>query len=105
MTVFHNEGKWDTSNVEMAEGCIKLYSKKRRNHRMTHIDYGLGILKKEVLKEFPKTAVFDLAEVYENLSQTGGLAMFEATRRFYEIGSLSGLDELNLLIQRKKELK
>ena len=43
MTVFRNEGHWDTSNVELQAGKIQLYSKAQRNERMGHIDYGLEI--------------------------------------------------------------
>ena len=39
MTVYRNEGRWDTSNVEMDGNHIKIYSKTKRNPRMTHIDY------------------------------------------------------------------
>ena len=95
MTVFHNRGRWDTSNVEIVQGQIKLYSKKNRNRRMTHIDYGLGILTKHVLELYPVQQAFDLAEIYEKLSLHNQLACFEATKRFYEIGSPSGLEELN----------
>ena len=52
MTVFRNEGRWDTSNVEMDGNRIKLYSKNQRNPRMTHIDYGLGILKKNLFVRY-----------------------------------------------------
>ena len=38
MTVYRNEGRWDTSNVEMDGNRIKIYSKIQRNPRMTHID-------------------------------------------------------------------
>jgi NDP-sugar pyrophosphorylase family protein len=95
MTVFHNQGRWDTSNVEIFQGQIKLYSKKNRNKNMTHIDYGLGILTKHVLDLYPVQQAFDLAEIYEQLSLHQKLACFEATKRFYEIGSPSGLEELN----------
>jgi N-acetyl-alpha-D-muramate 1-phosphate uridylyltransferase len=99
MTVFRNEGRWDTSNVEMDGNRIKLYSKIQRNPRMTHIDYGLGILKQEVFKDYADNSKFDLAEIYEIISQKGELGSFEATHRFYEIGSHDGLNELNQLIK------
>jgi N-acetyl-alpha-D-muramate 1-phosphate uridylyltransferase len=101
MTVFRNEGRWDTSNVEMDGDRIKLYSKDQPNPRMTHIDYGLGILKSEVFENYshrkfrPGNSKFDLAEIYEELSKKRDLASFEATHRFYEIGSHDGLKELN----------
>jgi len=95
MTIFQNDGQWDTSNVEMNQERIRLYSKSQRNERMTHIDYGLGILTKTVLQAYPAQTAFDLAEVYEQLSRRGELACYQAERRFYEIGSPTGLLELN----------
>tara|TARA_B100000945_G_C20411140_1_gene612630 strand:+ start:1089 stop:1796 length:708 start_codon:yes stop_codon:yes gene_type:complete len=102
MTVFRNEGRWDLSNVEMDGKRIKFYSKTKHNHRMTHIDYGLGILKQEVFGQYLQEAKFDLAEVYETLSESGRLASFEAKKRFYEIGSYEGLKEMNRMIKQKK---
>ena len=96
MSVFRNEGHWDTSNVELQAGKIQLYSKAQRNERMGHIDYGLGILTRALLEAYPEQQTFDLAEVYEQLSRQHRLASYEATQRFYEIGSPSGLEELNL---------
>ncbi|MEK9702458.1 MAG: nucleotidyltransferase family protein [Deltaproteobacteria bacterium] len=99
MTVFRNEGHWDTSNVELQAGQIQLYSKVQRNERMSHIDYGLGILTRALLEAYPEQQTFDLAEVYEQLSRQHRLASYEATQRFYEIGSPSGLEELNLKLR------
>ena len=101
MTVYRNEGRWDTSNVEMDGNHIKIYSKTKRNPRMTHIDYGLGILKPNIFEQYPEGANFDLAEIYESLSDSGRLASFEAKNRFYEIGSHDGLKELNEILQER----
>ena len=101
MTVYRNEGRWDTSNVEMDGNRIKIYSKTKRNPRMTHIDYGLGILKPNIFEQYPEGANFDLAEIYESLSDSGRLASFEAKNRFYEIGSHDGLNELNEILQER----
>ena len=43
MTVYRNEGRWDTSNVEFTQGRILAYDKANRTPRMRHIDYGLGV--------------------------------------------------------------
>ena len=69
---------------------------------MTHIDYGLGIMKQEVFGQHLQGTNFDLAEVYETLSESGRLAFFEAKKRFYEIGSHEGLNEMNQLIKQKR---
>ena len=102
MTVFRNDGRWDNSNVEMDGKRIKLYSKTRLNPRMTHIDYGLSILKRDVFGLHGKGVKFDLAEIFETLSESGRLASFEAKKRFYEIGSYEGLHEMNQIMQKKK---
>jgi hypothetical protein len=44
MTVFRNANRWDTSNVEFADGIIKRYDKVNRTPAMQYIDYGLGVL-------------------------------------------------------------
>ena len=95
MSVFKNHGRWDTSNVEIRHQQIHLYSKTNRNVRMTHIDYGLGILSKDVFKDYPTNEKFDLSIVYETLSEKKDLACFESEKRFYEIGSIKGLEELD----------
>ena len=95
MAVFLNNNIFDKSNVEINGDSIKLYSKKNLNDRMTHIDYGLGIMSCEIIKLYPKGVKFDLSEIYETLSQNGQLAKYETTKRFYEIGSPSGLVELD----------
>jgi NDP-sugar pyrophosphorylase family protein len=91
MTVYRNEGRWDTSNVEFAEGRILAYDKKNRTARMRHIDYGLGVFRRAA---FAGEHV-DLAEVYGDLLRRGQLASFEVSERFYEIGSFEGIGELS----------
>jgi NDP-sugar pyrophosphorylase family protein len=92
MTVFRNEGRWDTSNVEFAGGRILAYDKKDRTARMRYIDYGLGVFSRAAF-EGPERA--DLAEVYGDLLQSGQLAAVEVHERFYEVGSYEGIAELS----------
>ncbi len=99
MTVFHNQGQWDTSNVVFADGTIHRYDKKALTPEMRHIDYGLGILRADALAAYPDDKPFDLAEVYRDLSRDGQLAGFEVSHRFYEIGSPAGLSELDALLR------
>ena len=93
MTVFRNEGKWDTSNVEFEAGKILAYSKTNRIPRMRYIDYGLGVFRAEAFENLPVHKACDLAEVYKDLLQRKRLAAFEVHERFYEIGSPAGLRE------------
>jgi NDP-sugar pyrophosphorylase family protein len=93
MTVFRNEGKWDTSNVEFEAGRILAYCKTKRTRRMHYIDYGLGVFRAEAFHGIPDGTSCDLAELYADLLARQQLAAFEMRERFYEIGSPEGLRE------------
>ena len=99
MTVFRNDGQWDTSNVWFESGVICRYDKRERLPQMHHIDWGLSILKGDLLVEKPADTAFDLAEIYTDLSRRGELAGYEVTTRFYEIGSMEGLRETDTLLR------
>jgi NDP-sugar pyrophosphorylase family protein len=98
MCVYRNDNCWDTSNVEFEDGIIRRYSKKLRVPEMHHIDWGLGVLEAGAVAARPMGEPWDLAELYEELSNAGRLAGYEMTRRFYEIGSFEGLAETDRLL-------
>ena len=93
MTVYRNEGQWDTSNVEFADGKILAYNKKERTPRMKYIDYGLGAFTAKAFERVPADEAFDLADLYQTELADGELAGMEISQRFYEIGSPAGLEE------------
>jgi NDP-sugar pyrophosphorylase family protein len=97
MTVYHNEGRYDTSNVVFADGEIKVYDKKALLPEMRHIDYGLSLFKAEAFDSYSAEQPFDLAEVMGKLVREKQLAGYEVKERFYEIGSPVGLEELEKL--------
>lgn len=94
MTVFRNEGLFDASNIEFADGRIVAYDKRNRTDRMRHIDYGLGVLQREALDIVPAGEPYDLAAVYQAMLARGELAAYEVPERFYEIGSTAGIEDL-----------
>jgi N-acetyl-alpha-D-muramate 1-phosphate uridylyltransferase len=98
MTVFANAGRYDTSNVWFEQGTIKCYDKQARLPQMQHIDFGLCVLQRGVLESMPLEKAVDFANVLRDLSARGQLAGFEVQQRFYEIGSPSGLAELDELL-------
>jgi NDP-sugar pyrophosphorylase family protein len=93
MTVFRNHDRWDSSNVEMADGNIVAYDKKSHSPRMDYIDYGLGVFDCCAFAEVPDGRSSDLADLYSTLVFRGEVAPFEVTERFYEIGSVQGWKE------------
>ena len=101
MTIMHNEGRWDTSNVEYAGGHIRAYDKKVKSAAMRHIDYGLGVFSRDAFAGIPEGAVVDLADVYRQLLRRGQLAGFEIAHRFYEIGSPEGLKDTEEYLRRR----
>ena len=93
MTVFRNEGQWDSSNVEFRDDRIWAYDKEVRTKSMQHIDYGLSVCSQRAFDNVRKGETCDLAGIYKKMLRRGELAGFEVTQRFYEIGSLAGLEE------------
>jgi NDP-sugar pyrophosphorylase family protein len=100
MTVFRNESRWESSNVEFADGIVRSYDKLNRTPAMHYIDYGLGVLDAGVVRECAEGTAFDLAELYGGLAGRGMLAGYEIRERFYEIGSPAGLTETDAFIRR-----
>jgi MurNAc alpha-1-phosphate uridylyltransferase len=86
MTVFRNEGRWDTSNVIVEGERVAVYDKLDLRPEMRWIDYGLGVLTPAALDAAGPHEP-DLARVYRELAREGRLAAYEATERFYEIGT------------------
>jgi NDP-sugar pyrophosphorylase family protein len=96
MTVLRNDGRWDRSNVEFDGKLVTRYSKEEG--KFSWIDYGLSILRRDVLTLVPQGRPADLAHLYSALSGERLLSGFEVDERFYEIGSPEGLDELERLL-------
>jgi len=100
MTVYRNEGQWDSSNVEFDGARVVRYDKANRTPAMRHIDYGLGVFRREAFAGVPEDRPFDLARLYQDLVSRGELAAWESPDRFYEIGSLEGIRDLTEFLSR-----
>lgn len=92
MTVLCNQDRWEKSNVLLREGRVAEYDKRSPRPGMQHIDYGLSILSNQALQKIPATAPFDLADLYSELASRGELAAFTVDERFYEVGSVAGIE-------------
>jgi len=101
MTVFRNEGHWDTSNVVLDGTRVARYAKglSAPPPEMRWIDYGLLAFRREVISEHvPPGGPQDLAPLCTALAGEGLLAALEADGRFYEIGSVAGRNELEAVL-------
>jgi N-acetyl-alpha-D-muramate 1-phosphate uridylyltransferase len=103
MSVFRNEGQWDTSNVEWDGTRILAYDKVHRTPRMRHIDYGLGVFSRTAFDLAPAEGPFDLSSLYKTLLEHGQLTGWEVPQRFYEIGSFAGIQDFNEYLEQRSE--
>ncbi len=86
MTLLHNGGRFDKSNVIYRDGSLKLYDKENTVPEMDHIDYGVSLFSRSVLEEYKDGEKFDLSVIQHELSLEGKLYGLVVSRRFYEIG-------------------
>ena len=95
MTVYRNENQFDVSNVEFLDGKLIDYQKGVINKNMNHIDYGMTFFRQEAFRPWIDQSTFDLSIVCHQLAKEGQLDGFEVFERFYEIGSVQGIEELS----------
>jgi len=108
MAVMRNRGKWDKSNVLFRDGELIIYDKFAADPSalgMQHIDYGVSVLTRDVICEaFAPGDVAELATLLNRLSKERRLKGYEVFKRFYEIGSPSGLDDFECYLRDQKQL-
>ena len=97
MSVLHNQGRWDTSNAAYRGGRVLAYDKRAPSPQMQWIDYGLGGLQRSAV-ERAAPDMRDLSDLYHELAQQGLLCGVEASERFFEIGTPSGLAETDAFL-------
>jgi len=94
MSVFENQGAWDASNCAIGRGLVLRYEKGVEDRALTHIDYGAIALRRSLIAEQPSEVAFGLDTLQHRLAKAGQLRAFEATERFYEVGSEIGIADL-----------
>jgi NDP-sugar pyrophosphorylase family protein len=100
MAVYKNEGRWDTSNTlvrndENGDLWVERYQKNSAETRFDHIDYGAMALRREIILEVPAGTPWGLDRIQADLSARKRLRAYLAHARFFEIGSETGLSELD----------
>jgi len=101
MVVLRNEGRWDASNASFDGDRVVAYDKANPTAAMQWIDYGLGGLTSAALREVPEETR-DLSELYRLLAHRGELFGFEASERFYEIGTPPAFAETEAFLRTLK---
>ena len=100
MAVYRNEGRWDQSNTivrmdEKGGWWVERYEKNAADARFDHIDYGATALRREVILAVPEGVPWGLDRIQAELSAQKRLRAYLAHARFFEIGSETGLLELD----------
>jgi len=97
MTVYRDSERLERPNAVLEDGMVTRYEKGLADPptEMCYVDYGISVWQRRVIEKMvPSGQVADMATLFNVLSRTGRLAGFEATERFYEIGSPDGLADL-----------
>jgi MurNAc alpha-1-phosphate uridylyltransferase len=95
MSVFHNEGRFERSNTEIRGDLVSRYEKGSDDPALDHIDYGALALRRELIEALPAATPHGLDQLQTTLAREGRLRALPARERFYEIGTLYGLAELD----------
>jgi NDP-sugar pyrophosphorylase family protein len=94
MTIYRNRNRFDVSNVEFIENKVTQYRKNDLASNFEYIDYGIVGFDKEAFAHFSDFTTFDLSDVLLALIEVNQLFGFEIKERFFEIGSLKGIQDL-----------
>jgi NDP-sugar pyrophosphorylase family protein len=98
MVVFKNEGRWDRSNVVVDGEYVRVYDKQHTHSSMHYIDFGVSLFRRAAFRDVPGGVPVDLNDINQRLIAEQQLLAYETRDRFYEIGSVAGLQEFEALL-------
>lgn len=94
ISLFKNNNRFDKSNVLVKENKVVLYDKNSNNKEMQHIDAGISVVEKNILKDIPDNAVFAIENLFKDISLNNKMSGFAISERFFEVGSTKGLADM-----------
>lgn len=100
LAIYKNDNKLDKSNV-FFDGTSMSYNKFNPLPSMKYIDYGVSILRKNQIVDNVLDYPFDLANIYQLLSEKNLVIPYLVKNRFYEIGSFQGIEEISKHLNKK----
>ena len=100
MAIFKNNNKYDKSNVELKRSSYIVYHEKKNKKKFNYIDYGNSYLNKNIFKNYKKNVKFDLSSLFQDISKKNMLKGYKLKKRFYEIRSYAGINELTKFIKK-----
>ncbi len=100
MTVFENSDFEFTNNIRLDEANSILSYNKRNPNGLTHVDAGVYAFYKEILKYIPADQRCSLEEeIFPKMIGEKELAAYISLQRFYDIGTIQGLKEMEDLLK------
>lgn len=94
LAVYPNHNRWEPSNTQVEGHWVRRYAKGLHDAALDHIDYGAMALRRAVLEPYPAAERFGLERIQQEAAAAGRLRALVAAERFYEVGSLAGIAEL-----------
>ena len=101
IAIFYNRRNYDKSNIMYEKGKIKKYEKNSKD-KMKYIDAGIMVMNKKLLKRIPSRNVFQIENLFSGLAKEGKMKSFLIKKRYYEIGSLKGLDQFTKFVKKNQ---
>jgi N-acetyl-alpha-D-muramate 1-phosphate uridylyltransferase len=103
MSIFHNASKFDASNVrcDPRGDWVLAYEKGTKDPAFDHIDYGALALRRSVLASIPE-GICGLELVQARLAREHRMRAVVAKQRFFEVGSMNGLADLEAYLYDQK---
>jgi len=99
MTLYKNDNLYDRSNVIFSQNIVTKYEKNSPDIDMKYIDYGLSYFKSKAFTEVNFGESFDLAKLLQYWIKRGCVGALEVHTRFYEVGSVNGINQMNEFIR------
>ena len=99
MAIYKNQNKYDKSNVKRKNSNYIVYDKSKKKDKFDYIDYGVSYLEKKIFKNLKKNTRFDLSILLQKISKDKKLKGYVVKKRFYEIGSYSGIKQFKNFIK------
>lgn len=103
MTVWKVDDPAEPRNAVVEDGRVIAYDKGETSPAMEWVDYGLCILTRNaVVRLVPESGSVDLSTVFSELARQARLQAHEVMERYFEIGSESGLVQLEEYFRTRK---
>ncbi len=102
MAIYHNRGMYDKSNIRLIDN--KLLYCEDSNQSCKYIDYGISIISKKILNKYNSSEFINLSTIYQKESANNNIGYYVAKNRFFEIGSKTGILELDRHLKKNNNI-